>query len=191
MINSAKQQPMTIGKFAAIILTPKDANEHQRSRSLISYVKRLIEQYRLKSTDVDVDDVLSEAFTRAIKKYENELIDFPNALMRTFCFHIIREMKRRQTKYDLSKDGCLEEVENPAKDSSFTDSLDFHKIEKLELFLKTLPNKDRKIIDLWSKNWSDRDIARELTSSGDPISTPSVKKRRQRLIQRLRKKVNS
>lgn len=178
---------LTIGQFAETVLNPKSIDDQKTSRSLMAYVRRLVKQFNLNSTDVE--EVLNEAFLRAFRKHKNESIEFPKALMRTFCYNVVREMNRGQQKYVTAED-WLEGIPNPEKDDSIIESLNIEKTKKLKHLLKNLSPVDSKIIDFWSQGYSDREITEKLALLEKSMTITNLKKRRQRLIARLQRKVN-
>lgn len=188
MSDSAELHPSRIVEFAEILLNPQSPDEFKSSRSLRSFVESRLKQYRLKNTEVE--EVLSEAFLRALKKHNNDIIRFPQALMRSFCFNVVREMKRGQQRYITLEDKALERMLNPEEDLAFLESVNLQTRKQLERFLEEFSSVDRQIVNFWSQGYSNKEIAKQISDLEEQSMTVEcVKKRRQRLIERLRQKL--
>ena len=186
----------TISLFDHVIqelLSPTTAEKRIKSNALFAYVQRLIKQFNL--FDVDVEDVITESYLRAIKYIEKtgKEIHVPEAFIKRTSLNVVREMSRKRNRFQTTDYDSVqyqitadEELSNLACEE-FSDT----QIESLKLSLHKLKPQDRKMLILWKIDrlaW--KQIVEELSADGQKLTVSAARKRGQRILEKLRREVN-
>jgi len=162
------------------------ADHDSVSHSFHASIARLLRQFCLSGT-YDERDIVSTAYALGVKRIESgKLIDTPRAWLRTTCFNVIRDFRKKQNNIDKPKiDGELW----GHGDIVLDDLMQQEDIQALQLAMTTLSQEERDILCArFINQWSWEQVSHFLSASSDsPLHTGTVRQRGARSISKLRR----
>lgn len=180
-----KKAENSLNAYIQVLLKPRTPEQVKQKNVFFAYIKRLLTQFHLYSTDID--EVINEAYIRASKyvQKDNKEIESYEALLKRICSRVTQEMRRKQ-KLHLDYDYLESKI---SRDDHYCQIL--IDLELLESFWQKFPLIDRKII-IW-KNMDGlpwKEITKKLQQESYEVTEQALKKRYQRALVRLREKLN-
>lgn len=171
-------------KFDKAVQALFDANNPD-SLSFCASITRTLRQFRLGGT-YEAKEVISEAYTRGVKQIKaGTLIDVPLAWLRGTCLHVIRELKRKQSRSDHPKfdpEGCVTEG------VAFSEILLREDLWAIQLALKRLSQEEHQLLCIRifeGLTW--QEIGELISQPGDlPLSPGTARQRGSRALKKLR-----
>lgn len=189
---SAKTPKEKLDLAFAILLNPKTAEEHYKSKSFLLYICRLLGQNKI--TDVETKEVFTEVYIRAAGYIDRKNLEIknPNAFLKRVAVNYINEIIREKIKRFSYDPTILEDQIDPSQtqDESYLEGFSQDNLKRFSSVLEKLSWSDKEILRLWKiedQKW--KDIVIELDKRGECLSVDSAKKRGERLMKRLRKEM--
>lgn len=180
-----------LNSYLSALLKPKTSEQLKQSNYFFAYIKRLLKQNHL--ADIDADEVLNESVFRLIQyqnKHQTEVENY-EALLKRISLNVIREMSRKQRlKQRVDYEAIADQL--PC-DKSSTERI-YQMMDRqhlLKSFWQELSLTDRKILNLRifeGQSW--RMIAQVLSEQGIAYTVSSLRKRYERLVERLHQKMS-
>jgi RNA polymerase sigma factor (sigma-70 family) len=173
-------------KFAALL------NSSSSSGSAFPTITHYLKIYKLDGF-YSSSDILAEAYIRGVKTVESG-VSFQNvpAWVRRTCINIIRELSRRHKRYQLITDSQLANIASTSTSSyELLDSWDENIRNDVRNSFMQIDPQDQEILHLrliLDLSW--QEVCEYLQKKGEITSVPSVRKRGQRALMRLRKAYN-
>lgn len=160
-------------------------NKTKEARSLWASIEQMLWQYRLRGT-YEVKDILIEAYTVGIKKIEaGEMIEKPLPWLRSTCFNVIRELRRKQDKAERPK---LDPTDLTPGDEVFSEIILTEDNKAVRLaWQKLSPNEQALLQGKYIKGHSWKQIAESLSElAKQSLCTNTAKQQGFRALQKLR-----
>lgn len=191
-IQAAKQK---FNDAVRTLLYPRNKKEEQTYKSLVVYIDRL--RLQKKVTTLQVEEVFNISYIRTLEYINKNGIEIkkPIVFLKKTALNVIREAVRQEMKYsfyepaiiDNFSDNTQREINNTSL--NFLEELNRTEIKQLYFILKKLSLIDYKILWLWKieqMKW--KDIVEDLKNE-EKLSVNAVKKRGQRIMEKLRKEI--
>lgn len=164
--------------------------------STATYIQRLIGQFKL-STIFEIEEIFNEAYIRGLDYIErtgNE-IKVPEAFIKRTSLNIIREKKRKQSKYQGVDTNSYQDA-LPADEvinDFFSENYSEAQIELLKLKLEELNNFKPQDFDLlWYsvvEDKSAKEIVKLLSTQNSKLTASTVRQRKSRTLRKLHKEL--